>query len=112
MGNAFLPRFHRSRVSRWAKSGTGRWPAFACGPPSGLSAAPAPAPDPAAAATVYRQAMESFNKEDYSRALDLLGHIPDTGKPGEQADVLNLRGAVYLHQHQYDKARAAFTKAD
>ncbi len=77
-----------------------------------LSAAPSPTPDPsAAAASAYRQASESFNREDYRGALDLLDHAPEAGKPGEQADVWNLRGAIYLHQRHYDKARAAFARA-
>ena len=79
---------------------------------SGVTAAPAAntgaAPLPASA---YWQAMDRFNHADYTRALDLLEHAPDAGKPGEQADVWNLRGAAYLHLHKYDQARTAVSKA-
>ncbi len=112
MGNAFhhpvppKPRFSLGKVRNGAVACLCLWAS------AGLAAAPVPTLDPSTvAAGAYRQATESFNKEDYNRALDLLDHAPEAGKPGEQADVWNLRGAIYLHQRKFDKARAAFTKA-
>ena len=112
MGNAFhqpvlpKPRFSLGKIRFGTAACLCLWAS------AGVSHAAAPATDPAAAAaSVYRQASESFNKEEFARALDLLDHAPEAGKPGEQADVWNLRGAIYLHQRRYDKAREAFTRA-
>ncbi len=70
----------------------------------------AAAPDPAAA-TAYRNALDLFNHADYARALALLEHAPTDGTPGELADILNLRGAIYLRQARYDQAQEEFSRA-
>jgi tetratricopeptide (TPR) repeat protein len=61
--------------------------------------------------TAYQRAVDSFNREDYAAAAALLDKIPDNGNPRDRADVLNLRGAIYLHEHQFEKARAFFSRA-
>ncbi len=66
-----------------------------------------PAPPPAD----YQHAVESFNREDYEAAAALLAKIPESGNPKERADVLNLRGAISLHQHHFETARACFAQA-
>ena len=66
-----------------------------------------PAPDTAP----YRQALTAFQRHDYERALNLTEHPPKNEGSGEQADVLNLRGAIYLRQGHFDQARAAFGEA-
>ena len=111
MGNAFQhplpppPRFSLGRLRGGAVASLCLWA-------SALSAAPAPTPAAGPLpASVYWQAMDRFNHEEYARALELLDRAPEAGKAGEQADVWNLRGASYLHLRRYDKARAAFTRA-
>ena len=114
MGNVFhyptpsKPRFSLGPTRTGAVACLYFWAAAS----ASAALAPAPAADPSlASASAYRQASESFNQEEYGRALDLLEHAPEAGKAGEQADVWNLRGAIYLHQRRFDKARDAFKKA-
>ena len=94
MGNAFHPPVSRRRPPRfrWAKSGAGSG-GLPVGSRGGFIAGCRPdRPILRRAASAYRQASESFNKEDYSHALDLLEHAPEAGKPGEQADRLEPAG--------------------
>ena len=73
-----------------------------------LNAAAAPG---SAATAVYHSALDRFNHADYARALTLLEHAPADGTPSEQADILNLRGAIYLRQNRYEQAQAEFARA-
>ena len=74
----------------WLWTGTGRLPA-------------SPA-DPAPEVSPYRQALASFQQHEYDRALSLTERTPENMGSGERADLLNLRGAVYLRQSRFDQA--------
>ena len=52
-----------------------------------------------------------LNRRDYDAAAALLDKVPDDGNPKDRADVLNLRGAVYLHQKHFEQARQFFSHA-
>lgn len=96
-----LPRFSLGRgVTKWAAC-LWLWTSA-----SGLAATvPEVAPAP------YRQAVDLYNRQNYDRALGLLERTPDDGNPGSRADVLNLRGAIYLRQGRFAEARATFAEA-
>ncbi len=66
---------------------------------------PEPAPSP------YAQALASFQRRSYDRALGQLERLPDSLSAGQRADALNLRGAIYLRQGRYEEARQAFAEA-
>lgn len=74
---------------------------------SGILAAGAPA----AASSVYEQALGSFQRRDYRHALTLLDGLPDDAPARRRADANNLRGAIYLRQGRFDRARTAFSEA-
>jgi tetratricopeptide (TPR) repeat protein len=81
-------------------------PGFCCGLGSRLEAAGA-----APAVPDYQHAVESFNREEYDAAAAMLDKIPANGNPKDRADILNLRGAIYLHQKHFESARALFARA-
>jgi tetratricopeptide (TPR) repeat protein len=81
-------------------------PGVCCGLSSRLEAAGAAAVPPD-----YQHAVESFNREEYDAAAALLDRIPASGNPKDRADVLNLRGAIYLHEKHFESARALFARA-
>jgi tetratricopeptide (TPR) repeat protein len=59
----------------------------------------------------YQHAVECFNRGDYGAAAALLDKIPDNGNLKDRADILNLRGAIFLHQQHFVQAHACFTRA-
>ena len=65
----------------------------------------------AASPSAYREALESFHQQNYERVLTLTERSPENASNGERADILNLRGAVFLRQGRYDQARVAFGEA-
>ena len=78
-----------------------------------LGAFPAAAVVDQPSETPYQRALEHFNDGDYARALNLLEQTPSVNEKDAraQADVFNLKGAIYLRQHRFDEARAAFNDA-
>ena len=62
-------------------------------------------------AAEYQQAVEDFNRNDFDGASAILQKIPENGNSGQRADILNLHGAIYLHQHRFELARAFFARA-
>ena len=67
--------------------------------------------EPALDSAPYRAALIAFQGHDYERALGLTARPAENAGSGERADILNLRGAIYLRQEHFDQARAAFAEA-
>ncbi|MBV9658000.1 MAG: tetratricopeptide repeat protein, partial [Verrucomicrobia bacterium] len=61
-------------------------------------------------AALFRRAEKTFARRNYTDALALLDRAEAAGG-APRADVLNLRGAIYLRQKRYDEARQKFSAA-
>ena len=82
----------------------------------GLSAHAAPKSksktEAATAAAICQQAQARFDADDLAGAAKLLDRAPtQDASDRELADIANLRGAINLRRHHYDKARDAFDEA-
>lgn len=89
----------------------GMWTSSLASGPGTLAAAAAPAPADAPGPAAYQQAVDRFNSHDYPGATALLDTIRENGNARDRADILNLRGAIYLKQRHFEKARAFFARA-
>lgn len=77
------------------------------------SAGARPAPVGVAKPSFYQRALKSYQSGDYSSALEQLDRASARGSadPKTRADLLNLRGAIYLRQARIEKAKAKFAEA-
>lgn len=77
------------------------------------SAGARPASLGVAAPSYYQRALRSYESGDYSTALKQLDRAAARGGADAKtrADLLNLRGAIYLRQARVEKAKAKFAEA-